>query len=340
MINKLKLFSTILLFTGILSVKANDSTSVNYMPEFHATLKPRVEFDADNGAARFQVRNARLGALGNITKELSYKLEVDFCDRGKIKVLDAYAGLQVIKGLQFQLGQIVIPFGIDAPRANFDYIFGDLSYVGLFNGAIRGCGAKINYTIPKTGLNLSGSVYNNYEMTVQNVWQKSMSAAVEGRYSIGPITPVVGFETCVPDEVRINSLDCALLFTRGRWQVEGEYMMKHYASNSFKTAHAYNVLARYTMPVRVGVFNRLTFQGRFDGMTDYSDGTRDSKGRLITSGTESKRASIGTTLGYSKGQFLTYLRLDYYHTFIPGNVSSPIPAEGANKLLAEIVVHF
>lgn len=324
---------------GALTVRANDSTTVNYIPEFHATLKPRVEFDADNGAARFQVRNARFGALGSITKELSYKLEVDFCDRGKIKVLDAYAGLQVAKGLQLQLGQIVIPFGIDAPRANYDYIFGDISYAGVFNGAIRGCGFKLNYAVPGTRLNIAGSVYNNYEMTVQNVWQKSMSYAVEGRYTLGPVIPVIGFESSVPDGIRINSIDGAILFQQGRWQVEAEYMMKHYTNKSFATAHAYSALARYTMPVKAGVFNRLTFQGRFDGMTDYSDGVRNEKGLLTKSGTECRRASVGTTLGYSRGQFLTYLRLDYYHTFNPKGVL-PIPAEGANKLIAEIVVHF
>ena len=334
-----RLVSIVCVFSSLVAMAVNDTTAVDWRPQFHATLKPRLEVDpADGGAARFQVRNARFGAVGNITRSIDYKVEMDLCDRGKIKLLDCYAGFKVLPGLQLQLGQILIPFGIDAPRANYDYIFGDFSFVGMFNGAIRGCGAKAIYDLPGSGLKLAGAVYNNYEMTEQTVWQKSMSFALEGRYSLGPVTPVVGFESSMPGGIRINSLDAALLFVMGRWQVEGEYMMKHYTHRAFKTAHAFNIHGRYTMPIKAGVFNRLTFEGRFDGMTNYSNGNV-TDGRLSLDASRCKRASVGATIGHVRGPLLTYFRLDYYHTFHPRNVAT-VATDPANKIIAEVVLHF
>ena len=36
------------------------------------------------------MRTARINVAGNVTKEVSYKAEIDLCDEGKIKMLDAY----------------------------------------------------------------------------------------------------------------------------------------------------------------------------------------------------------------------------------------------------------
>lgn len=318
--------------------QAADSLKVNLMPTFHVTLKTRYENDIDTGEGRFQVRNARFCVMGDVTREIDYKIEVDFCDRGKIKVLDAFTGFKPIDSFKIQMGQIRIPFSIDASRPVYKYYFGDYSYIGRFVGGIRGCGLKLDYTLPGSSLNVQGSVYNTYQMTEQNVWQKQMSYALEGRYSFGMFTPVIGFESNVPDGVRINNVDAALVFDSGRWHAEAEYMMKHYTHRTYDTAHAYSVFGSYEMPVKAGVFNRLSFQARFDGMTDYSNGQHDGNRLLTTTETEAKRITVGSTLTYLKLPVTAFVRLNYYHVFRPDKDITP--AGEGNKIMAEMVLRF
>ena len=56
------------------------------------------------------MRNARISVDGNITPIISYKAEIDLCDEGSIKMLDAYTRLKPVKSLQFTIGQMRVPF--------------------------------------------------------------------------------------------------------------------------------------------------------------------------------------------------------------------------------------
>ena len=49
------------------------------------------------------MRTARINVAGNVTKEVSYKAEIDLCDEGKIKMLDAYTRIKPWKTLQFTI---------------------------------------------------------------------------------------------------------------------------------------------------------------------------------------------------------------------------------------------
>lgn len=337
----MRLYRKVLMSTCVASAVVcygSDSTKVNLMPNFNITLKTRFEQDLDNDEGRFQVRNARFGISGDVLPEINYKIEADFCDRGKIKVLDAWAGIRPVCNLNVMLGQVKIPFSVDRARAVYKYYFADYSYIGRMIGGIRGVGLKLNYMLPKVPLELYGMVYNTYSITEHEVWEKKMSYAAEARYQLGWFTPAISFMSNVPDSVRINNLAAALIFDCGRWHAEAEYMMRHYTCHRFDTSHAYSVFANYTLPLSRGFFNRLSFQARLDGMNGYSDGTRSTTGLLTLAESKSHRLTVGSTIAHIKGGVTTHLRLDYYHVFRPSGDIAP-QGEG-NKLVAEMVLRF
>ena len=87
-----------------------------YLPKIDGSLKTKFEFDLENKKSRFEVRNARFGAKGNINKYFEYRVEVDLSDEGKIKMLDAYVKVTPIENLDMYFGQRKVPFGTDYLR--------------------------------------------------------------------------------------------------------------------------------------------------------------------------------------------------------------------------------
>lgn len=61
------LFPLLTLFTPV-SVLSQDTARVRseYLPRIFGILKTKVEHDLDNSLMRFEVRNARFGAVGKI----------------------------------------------------------------------------------------------------------------------------------------------------------------------------------------------------------------------------------------------------------------------------------
>ncbi len=93
----------------------------NAQPQFHGILRGKFEYQPDIDAGRFEVRNARLSAEGNLPFRSAYKLEVDLCDESAIKMKDAWVRLHVPldkddHSLRVTIGQQRMPFSIDAHR--------------------------------------------------------------------------------------------------------------------------------------------------------------------------------------------------------------------------------
>ena len=70
----------------------------------HGTIRSKYEYQTSEGEGRFEVRNARISVDGSLSPVISYKAEIDLCDEGKIKMLDAYTRLKPVQGLQFTIG--------------------------------------------------------------------------------------------------------------------------------------------------------------------------------------------------------------------------------------------
>ena len=84
-----------------------------------------------------------------------------------------------------------------------------------------------------------------------------------------------GFESVIPDSVRMNIFDTSISWKYDRWFIEGEYMNKHYAR---------------------------------------SNGVRDDSGHLIINDVARKRLTCGATLSFEK-LFKADLRINYEKYF-------------------------
>ena len=124
----------------------DDEDKVDRTPEVHGTIRGKYEFQTEEGEGRFQVRNARVSLDGDLTKVVSYKVEIDLSDEGKIKMLDTYTRIKPVRGLDFTIGQMRAPFTIDAHRSPHLQYFANRSFIAKQVGNVRDVGATIGYS--------------------------------------------------------------------------------------------------------------------------------------------------------------------------------------------------
>ena len=116
-----------------------------FMPQIHGILRGKYEYEPDLNASRFEVRNARLSADGNMPIISSYKLEVDLCDESAIKMKDGWVRVNPVNTLRIILGQQRMPFSIDAHRNPSAQFFANRSFIAKQVGDVRDVGAAIGY---------------------------------------------------------------------------------------------------------------------------------------------------------------------------------------------------
>lgn len=342
----MKRITTYLLYTAacLLLTTANAKASetdadISYKPNIHGTVRPRFEMETDGGKARFQIRNARLSIDGKIAKSIDYYFNADFCDRGHIKILDSWARIKITERLAFQAGQFRMPFGVDPFRGPHTYLFANRSFIGRQVCNVRAVGAKIAYSFNQLPLTIEGGVFNPTPIDNHTEWNGDMAYAAKATWNIDNISLSTGIQSIIPDEIRANLIDGAIAWKYDRWTVEGEYMNKHYTNSAHKTCHAWLAFADYEMPIKCGLFNRLSFQARYDGMTDHSNATRDENGKLFTTDPARNRITIGATIGYvkAKNMFLDF-RLNYEKYFYHNGVVAT--TGNGDKVVAEMVLRF
>lgn len=301
-------------------LKKDESKSWSeYLPKVHGVMRSRFEqLTDDGGEGRFQVANARVNLRGNVTDFASYFFQVDFCNNGVVKILDAYTTLKSQKGWKIMAGQMRVPFSVDASKAIEEYLFTNHSFVGTYVGNFRGVGAKVGWNAGFAPLYVEGGVFNSAVMTNHEKWQKDYVYAIKSRYSFSNCFIEGAFESRCPDGIRLNMYDAAFSWSAGRWYTEAEYAYKHYTNNQASACHAYNFMVDYRMPINAEWFNQMSFQGRFDGATDHSTGTR-SEGKLIVDQASRKRATGGVTLSYLREKAGLDLRLNYEQYFYHKN---------------------
>ncbi len=328
--------------TAALLVSAEET--VDYRPEIHGALRTRWEMDLENDASRFQVRNARVSLAGKVAPSIDYYVQTDLCDRGTMKILDAWGRIAITDGVKFQAGQFRMPFGVDPFRGPGNYVFANRSFIGNQVCNVRAVGAKIMYKPGKLPLNVEFGAFNPTSIGDHEKWCKTLAYAAKASYKIDNVTLTAGVQSLSPDSVRINLLDGCVSWTSGRWLVEGEYMNKHYTNSTHKACHAYSLYGDYKMPVNAGVFNQLSFQGRWDGMTAHSSGKRDlqewNEGvhKLPTTDNARNRITIGATLSHVYKSIHADVRINYEKYFYHHDVTAA-PGKG-DKVVAELVIKF
>ncbi len=312
--------------------------SIRYVPEIHGTFRTRYELETEYMENRFQVRNARLSLSGKVAPIIDYYVQADFCDKGKYKMLDAYGKIKLTNEFSIQAGQMRVPFSVDATRSPHSILFSNRSFIGKQVANIRAVGVKAIYRHPNLPLNIEAGVFNPQEMGNHQVWGKTMDFSGKVNYKLGNVKIEAGFKSHVPDSVWMNFYDGSISWAPGRCLIEGEYVYKHYSNSDFDGCHAYNIMANYFMPVKAGVFNQLSFHGRFDGMTDHSDGTRNEQGQLYVADNARNRITIGATLSYIMPEVKADIRFNYENYFYGKDVVAA--AGNRDKIVLELIVRF
>ena len=286
-------------------ITAQEKATTDYRPNIHGTIRGKYEYQTEEGKGRFQVRNARISVDGNITPIISYKAEIDLCDEGSIKMLDAYTRLKPVKSLQFTIGQMRVPFPIKLEA-------------GMFNGS---------------------GLTNQKDFWTNNV---NFSAKAQMFFPHG-FNLTLSTQKIRPDHISVMMYDAGAYYHSRGWHVEAEYLLKTYADGAFDNVHAFNAFASYDFRLGKGALRYITPLVRYDYMTDHSDGMRykdgeeDTEGKLITNDYRRSRLTGGLTLSFSK-PFISDIRINYEKYFYRDG-AIPKPSE-RDKIVVEFMTRF
>ena len=319
---------------------AADDASVNYKPQIHVVFRGRYENELHDGYGRFQVRNARLSASGKVAPTINYFMQVDFSANGKFVFLDAYGRIALGHGWSIKAGQFRMPFGVDIFRLPAEYIFSNRMFIAkqVFN--YRQVGAQFIYETHLGALpfTLEGGMFNSASTVDHNVWQKEYNFSGKATLVVNNMKFGVSYASIYPDKVRINAADLFAGYQLGRWEILGEGVMKTYTHHRYKKSWSYAVSGAYVMPVKWGEFNALSFQGRFDGLTDHSSGASNDLGELVTNDPARNRVTLGSTLSCHHGPVHADVRLDFEKYFYRDRTLNPSGTD--DRVLIELIVKF
>lgn len=322
-------------------VASGDADKCDLTPKIHGVIRPRFEGEWNDSEAwrqRFQVRNARLSIEGNIINQLSYLIRIDACDRGVIKFLDAYAQWALPKSFRLRAGQFRVPFGVDVWRAPGTYIFANRSFYGKNTANVRQVGIQAGYYGSKClPLTIEAGIFNSKSMANHEVWQSAMDFSGKAVWRPGGFLVSASYLSMKPYGVRMNLADAAIGWHGHRWIAEAEYQHKHYERSSLNATDAWGVFASYALPLKKSVFDNISFQGRFDAMTNNSAG-KPSDGTLSYDEPSRRRITLGTMLEYLRTPLRMAVRLNYEKYFYNSGVEAPTGSR--DKIVAELVVKF
>lgn len=341
-------YSTILgtaLWLSASTVSAAQETSdsirkTEYMPEIHGTIRAKYEYEPPIDKGRFEVRNARLSVEGKIIPIVRYKAEIDLSDEGVIKMLDAYIRLLPKDKLDFTLGQMRVPFSIDAHRSPHLRFFANRSFIAKQVGDVRDVGAAVSWKFGKRlPVTLEGGVFNGSGLTNQkNFWTNNYNFSFKASTVIArQLNVTLSCLKANAGDVNTMLYDAGAYWKNGRWHIEAEYLRKYYAHDAFRPVNAVDAFAVFRLPLKKGL-TALSFLGRYDYMSDHSNGSTDDNGMLTVSDPERHRLTGGMTLGFGRKALQADIRLNYEQYFYKKGVTPGISDQ--NKLVVELVAHF
>ena len=318
-----------------------------WMPKVSGTIRAKGEYQTEAKEGRFEVRNARVSLENNDNAPIGYRAEIDLSDEGKIKMLDAYVGYQPIRGMKIRLGQMRVPFSIDAHRSPHRQYFANRSFIAKQVGNVRDVGLCLSYKFGKVPLSLEAGAFNGSGLTDQkDFWTNSFNFSAKAVYEPWRWLTLEGsVQRVSPNHHAIYLYDAGIGLHVAGWWVEGEMIRKHYAKHAFHDVNAWNVMGGYTLALhprrQMGQetgLNALRFLLRCDGMTNHSDGKVNDSGVLQLTDAERNRLTGGLTLCGSRGRINAELRLNYEKYFY--KKAALAKESERDKLVMEVMVHF
>lgn len=320
----------------------------DYVPEIHGTIRGKYEYQTDKGEGRFEVRNARISLTGRVAAAVSYKAEIDLSDEGEIKMLDAYTRIRPADRLDITVGQMRVPFTIDAHRSPDRQYFANRSFIAKQVGNVRDVGATLGYTLrPGFPIVVEAGLFNGSGLTGQkDYWTKSVnfSAKTQLMFPRG-FNLTMSVQKIRPSDVEIMMYDAGAYWHACGWHVEAEYLYKHYENGAYDAVHAFDGFVNYDIPLRGGrcMIKKISPLARFDYMSDHSDGLAFVNGdgaavpRLATTDSRRSRITGGLTLSLAL-PFVADIRLNYEKYFYrEGAVVKPSEHD---KVVLEVMTRF
>lgn len=348
---------------GLVTVQAQE-----YKPSIHGTIRGKYERQFSSAgnqdedapstdAQRFEVRNARISVDGLLNERVSYKAEIDMCDEGTVKMLDAYGRVKLTPQLDVQIGQYRVPFTIDAHRSPHQQYFANRSFIAKQVGSIRDVGLLATYTLPRNetgwGNILQGGLFNGSGLTGQkDYWTSSINFSLKEQLLMpqGWLLEA-SMQKVRPDGVTIMMYDGALQWHNRTWMCEAEYVRKQYAHGAFDDVNALDAFVCYDQWLNNRtstdkLLQKISYLARFDYMGDnsdglhYLDGSKSSAPDAVLKVTDSarKRITAGFTLSFGQKAFSADLRLNYEKYFY--DEGAKIKTSEHDKLVAELMVRF
>lgn len=315
----------------------NNETSI---PDISGNIRVRYDYSTVYNAGRFAVNNARIKLDGKIMPRVGYRVQIDMCNNGKIRLMDAYAKLSPSKKLDIFLGQERVPFSVDASRDLHEYLFSDLSFGAHYLGNLRSVGLKAGYRFFNDNAYIEGGFFNSGTAENQGDLRGGFtySAKMNLHTAIG-LFPQICFMSRKPfNGMRHNMTGISLSWNHGAFFIEGEYIHCNYTGKDIPDAHAFNLMVDYIINVNKGILSEVSFRGRLDGMTDMSSGIPDDNGKIDLDFHHRKRATAGIRLSSSHRHANLALQLDYHH-YLNGSPSGT-DASDNDRLVAMLVLHF
>jgi len=307
----------VILFLLQMIVFANysqDSVSIKKydFPDINGILKTKYELDINNQLSRFEVRNARFGATGEVNKLFGYKVEIDLSDEGRIKMLDAYGKFKPLKGLDIYLGQLKVPFSSDYIRNPADNFFANRSFVAKYvNSGLRDIGFTLSYKNNQWKpfevwfALLNGSGYNN------PTWVKSPNIA--SRILLSPIKNfrIAGniYAGSSPGESKLLMYGLEIRYMTKNLLVESEYIERHFndttalANPHSQTGYYFHGYYHFYTKNKYVKIISPTF--RWDIMGD----------NILQQDVSAKRLTCGINIGFDSRPFYSEIRFNYENYF-------------------------
>jgi hypothetical protein len=327
---KFFIFTLLLLSSQTILPGQNVTHSENeYFPDIDGIIKTKVEFDLNNSLVRFEVRNARFGARGKINDFMSYKIELDLSDEGKMKMLDAYVRFTPVKDLDFYMGQRKIPFSTDYMRNPAENIFANRSFLAKYiNDGMRDIGFYAEYKLPTTlpvdillGA-VNGTGNNNPQwisrpnLVSRVIIGKETGFRVAGNIYYG--------EAEFRDHLAMFAGEAR--YTDGKLFIESEYISRNWTDtlgmrlrDDGLYLHSY-----YNFSTTNKIIQIITPTVRFDFVGD----------SVFGNDVDASRLTMGVNFGFEQRQFYSEIRLNYENYF-----KSSLPIH-TDKLTLEFIARF
>ena len=323
-----------------------------YLPQFFGTIKMKFETSTVNGDFRFNLRHTRFGVQGSVTKNIQYRMQVDFSNEGRLTFLDAY-GIYKYGNFELSLGQQAYDFSTDMSRAPGANIFANYSFLAMYmttypeqtlagtgvEGRVmalgaRDLGAQARYTIMREGFPLTFSLgaFNGSGINAP-VWSNSINIA--NRISAGrsdgfgfaasyyngytPKTTRVRFAgplsgyTVDAMKYKLEMAGVELRYGKDNFRIEAEYAQQRLRYDGLKILSAAHVFGYYRFWLPNSQINYIAPTARFDMINNLCVSNTLTRGINTL---DAQRITLGANLGFMRKFTGTELRFNYEKYFI------------------------